>query len=109
MAKKAKSYEVGTYQDKVGFTVTYDDGHKEHHLFAPPAAVQLGDLLAKIARAAQVTVAEDDVSVGLAKEQQPQQQGFSERIGISDHASVGLSTPEGEEDYEQGNGQKKIH
>ena len=40
MLKKAKHIQVGAYEDKVGFTVTYHDGQKEHFLFSPKVAIQ---------------------------------------------------------------------
>lgn len=109
MPKIAKSYEVGSYQDKVGFTVTYEDGHREHQLFSPQNAVRLGELLMQVGKAAQVTVTEDNTRIGLAQtlDDQPLY-GHSDKVGISDHVSVGLSTPEEKgESYE--NGKKKIH
>jgi len=108
MFKKLKSIEVGAHEDKVGYTATYQNGEREHHLFAPSIALQLCEHLSKLARATQIKVADDDVTVGMAKPQ-PQTDrgsGFTERVGISDHANIGLSTAveEGED-----NGKKKIH
>ena len=104
MFKKLKSIEVGAHEDKVGYTATYQNGEREHHLFAPAVALQLCEHLGKLARAAQIKVADEDVTVGMAKPQTERQSGFTEQVGISDSANIGLSTPEGDDD-----GKKKIH
>ena len=109
--RQAKKYEVGTYQNKVGFTVTYSDDFKEHFLFSPQDALTLGELLVQVAKSMQVTVATDGVSVGLVETpKQVESAGFIEGVGVSDHINIGLTTPVDEgggAGYE--NGSKKIH
>jgi len=106
MFKKLTSIEVGAHEDKVGYTATYQNGEREHHLFAPSVALQLCEHLSKLARAAQIKVADDNVTVGMAKPQK--QSGYVEQVGISDSVNVGLSTAV-EEGENHENGSKKIH
>jgi hypothetical protein len=111
MFKKLTSIEVGAHEDKVGYTATYQNGEREHHLFAPSVALQLCEHLSKLARAAQIKVADDNVTVGMAKPQTPQTErrsGYVEQVGISDSVNVGLSTAV-EEGENHENGSKKIH
>ncbi len=123
MFKKLTSIEVGAHEDKVGYTATYQNGEREHHLFAPSVALQLCEHLSKLARAAQIKVADDSVTVGMAKRTyqttdealimsgmaKPQKQsGHVEQVGISDSVNVGLSTAV-EEGENHENGSKKIH
>jgi hypothetical protein len=48
MERRAQRIEVGVYEDKVGFTMEYDDGERQHVLFAPPIARQLATSLLKV-------------------------------------------------------------
>lgn len=111
MIKKTTKIEVGAHGDKVGYTQTYEDGTREHLLYSPNIALQLCEKLSQVARAMMTAqaVADSDVVVSMAP--QPQQErpsGYNERVGISDHANIGLSTAKGEVDAEN-NGTKKIH
>lgn len=40
--------DVGTHQDKVGYTLHYAEGEKEHFLFSLPIAEDLAAKLAKV-------------------------------------------------------------
>ena len=40
--------DVGTHEDKVGYTLHYAEGEKEHFLFALPIAEELAKKLAKV-------------------------------------------------------------
>ncbi len=80
MFKKLTSIEVGAHEDKVGYTATYQNGEREHHLFAPSVALQLCEHLSKLARAAQIKVADNSVTVGMAKPQTPQTERRSESL-----------------------------
>jgi hypothetical protein len=106
MFRKLTKIEVGAHEDKVGYTATYQNGEREHHLFSPSIALQLCEHLSKLARAAQIKVADDDVTVGMATP--PKQSGYTEQVGISDAVNIGLSTAV-EEGEENENGKKKIH
>ena len=106
MIKKLTNIEVGTHENKVGFTMIYENGEREHMLFSPTVAIQLCDHLGKLARAASIRIADDNVTVSMAQPQQESSVAFKERVGVSDDANIGLSNPGGMADE---NGSKKIH
>lgn len=74
--------DVGTHGNKVGFTMTFENGEKEHHLFDLDAAERLGTMLLETIRQCRYIEA-----------QMPK--APRENIGISDVGGVGLSTPGG--------------
>ncbi len=73
--------EVGGYENRVGYTAIYEDGTREHHLFAPEIALQLAD---KLKAAAEKMI-----------------QGFTDKTIVTESVSVGLLTSEGEKDEEK--------
>jgi len=46
--RKTQKIEVGTYQDKVGFTMYFETGEKEHFLFSLDVASALANGLLKV-------------------------------------------------------------
>ena len=100
--RRAKGIEVGVFEGRVGYKATFEDGSHDIQLFSPDCAIDLADKLKSLAQAMKnkVTIVED-TPVKTAGEQK----GFTERVGVSDDAQVGLSKPGGTDE----NGSTKIH
>jgi hypothetical protein len=76
--------DVGTHEDKVGYTLHYADGEKEHFLFALPIAEDLAKKLAK--------VCSDMRYIEQAMDGVPKS-----RIGVSENITMRMSPPPTEE------------
>ena len=80
--RNVKHIDVGTHGNKVGFTMEFEDGEREHHLFDLDAGERLATMLMNIIKQCRYIEAQIPSVPG-------------EGIGISDVGGVGLSTPGG--------------
>jgi hypothetical protein len=90
--KKTVHMEVGSYQDKVGYTAYFDDGSKEHHLFSIEVAMQLAEKLM------QAVIERCREQAARSPQNYP-----SDQVQLDDSANIGLV--KGEEDADK----EKIH
>ena len=76
--RHANRIDVGTYADKIGFTVHFEHGEKEHFLFSPTIARKLAETLLSVVK-----------DVGYIERQMPTGDG----IGLSEGIGMRLTPP----------------
>lgn len=81
--RKVIGIQVGTHEDKVGFTQEYDDGEKQHFLFNPDVATDLGEGLIRMAK--NLKYLEKNLNIP------------GDNISVSDYSRVEIQPPEEEE------------
>lgn len=76
--RRTTHIDVGTHEDKIGFTLHYEDGEAEHFLFSPEVAKSLGRKLLAVVEETEY----------LERQLPP-----GDAIGVSDHAQVRIAPP----------------